>query len=75
MPSAQRASGHNDSGDAGDATPNGPSQTAGGVCMLRAAIEESNRNAAVPDTIEFLVAPAVATDGVANGWINVEGGN
>jgi hypothetical protein len=41
------------SGDAGDATLNGTCLTAGGACTLRAAIEESNFNAPMPDTITF----------------------
>lgn len=45
----------NDAGDAGDAVPgNGICATAGGVCTLRAAIEEANALAGV-DTIQFNV--------------------
>jgi hypothetical protein len=46
----------NDTGDAGDATPgDGVCATAGAVCTLRAAIEESNANAG-NDTINFNIA-------------------
>jgi hypothetical protein len=43
-------------GDAGDATLNGACLTAGGVCTLRAAIEESNSDAPSADTITFTAA-------------------
>ena len=44
------------SGDASDATPNGTCLTAGGVCTLRAAIEESNSGAPAADMITFTAA-------------------
>jgi hypothetical protein len=46
----------NNPGDAGDATLNGMCLTAGGVCTLRAAIQESNFNAPTADTIGFTAA-------------------
>ena len=46
----------NNSGDAGDASLNGTCLTSGGVCTLRAAIQESNSSTPVADTIAFTAA-------------------
>lgn len=54
----------NDAGDAGDANPgNGACATGGGVCTLRAAIQEANANADPDDGITF--APGVTQIDVA----------
>src|SRR5438093_7147504 len=47
----------NSTGDAGDPTPDGVCATAGGVCTLRAAIQESNAQAGA-DVINFNIPGA-----------------
>ena len=54
----------NDLGDAADANPgNGVCATAGGVCTLRAAIEEANANGTTDDTINFSVTGTINVSG------------
>ena len=63
----------NSLGDAADANVgNGICATAGGVCTLRAALQEANANGATADTITFSVAGTIA---LTTGLPNLSSGN
>jgi CSLREA domain-containing protein len=65
--------GVNSLGDTADASPgDGICATAGGVCTLRAALQEANANGAAADTITFTVTGTIA---LTSGLPNLSAGN